>query len=307
MSRGFLFLCNTSLKECHLIGRNSSIDKQFFRGGSKMMLVRKFLVLATFVLLLSLLSGCLSWGYTRTDDFVSEPLLSWRGQSSLRPGSDTTGVASGYHFVPGKGLSLHNFKIITPVAFTSTFIMTLDFDLNCVPSGASDGHWNGFFVLMLNVLGVPCIGDDYIMPAGCPPPTELAYFFLRNNPVQKPNVPHLAVLLKGTEEVDRTTETGVVMDGHNRLIIQWVAGVMTLAINDKVFNQFKLDLPKGELIGLEIIADSGHYESELPPDDENNARIPEDVMYLRRINLAGRDGATFYVPESFYFEHLNEL
>lgn len=272
-----------------------------------MRFARKSLAVAILMLLMSMLSGCLSWGYDRTDDFVGEPLLSWRGQSSLRPGSDTDGVATGYHFVPGKGLSLHNYKIITPVAFTSTFMMTLDFDLNCQPSGAADGHWDGFFVLMLNVLRVPCIGDDYLMPAACPPPTELAYLFLRNNPVQKPDAPHLAVLFKGAEEVDRTTETGVVMDGHNRLVIQWLAGVVTLAINGKIYNQFELDLPAGDLIGLEIIADSGHYESELPPDDENNIRIPEDVMYLTRVNLAGRDGATFYVPESFYFDHLNEL
>ncbi len=259
------------------------------------------------LLLISLLSGCLTGAYDRTDDFVEEPLLSWRGQSSLRPGSDTTGVAVGYHFVPGKGLSLHNYKIIAPVAFTSVFSMTLDFELNCKPSGADDGHWDGFFVMMVNVLRVPCIGDDYLMPAACPPPTELAFFFLRNNPVQKPTEPHLAMLFNGSEPVERTMDTGVVMDGKNRLTLQWFGNVVTLSINDKVYNQFELEVPAGDLIGLEITADSGHYESELPPDDEGNPRMPEDVLYLERVNLWSRKGATYYVPESFYFDHLNEL
>ncbi|HOA15040.1 MAG TPA: hypothetical protein PLT03_02990 [Bacillota bacterium] len=259
------------------------------------------------MLLISLASGCLSGAYERTDDFIKEPLLSWRGQSSLRPGSDTEGVAIGYHFVPRKGLSLHNYKIIAPVAFTSVFSMTLDFDLNCKPSGADDGHWDGFFVLMINVLRVPCIGDDYLMPAACPPPTELAFLFLRNNPVQKPTEPHLAVLFKGSEIIERTTDTGVVMDGKNRLTLQWFGNIITLSINDRVYDKFELDMPAGDLIGLEIVADSGHYDSELPPDDEGGLRIPEDVMYLERVNLWSRKGATFYVPESFYFDHLNEL
>jgi hypothetical protein len=202
------------------------------------MKISKMLGLLLALMLLFSLTGCSNLDYARIDNFVEEPLLDWRGQSSLRPGFED--LASGYHFAPGEGLSMHNYKIIAPVAFTSDFTFTMDFQLDCKPTDAIDGHWNGFFVFLIEILRVPCIGADYTVPVACPPPTALATLFIRNNPVEKPLEPHLAVLMNGTSTVERTQDTGVVMDGYNQLKIVRVGDVMTLSINDKIFQEFTL-------------------------------------------------------------------
>jgi hypothetical protein len=60
-------------------------------------------------------------------------------------------------------------------------------------------------------------------------------------------------------------------------------------------------------MGLDIMADSGHYESELPPDDEGNPRMPSDVMYFRSLKIQSMRRTTYYVPESFFFDYFTEL
>ncbi len=269
------------------------------------MRIRRLILAACLLAMVSMLSGCLLLS-TRVDDFVATPVLSWRGGTSLRPEQEE-GMATGFHFVPRKGLSLHNYKVIAPLAFINDFDFTMEFELDCKPSGADDGHWNGFFVFMINILNVPCLGDDYTLPAACPPPTELGFFFLRNNPVEKPTEPHLAVLFKGQTIIERTEDTGTIMNGINMLTLSRRGDTITLFINAREYQSFELDIEPNELITVDVTADSGHYESELPPDDEGNDRMPSDVMYFRRFSLRGVKGSTFYVPESFYFEHLNEL
>jgi hypothetical protein len=270
------------------------------------MKITRVIALLGMLLALTTLTGCVLLGYNRTDNFVSTPVLSWRGGSSLRPGQEE-GMATGFHFVPYKGLSMHNYKVIAPVAFTNDFSFIMEFELDCKPSGADDGHSDGFFVFMLSILKVPCLGDDYVMPAACPPPTELAFLFARNNPVEKPTEPHLAVLFKGQTVIERTTSTGIIMDGMNKLYINKVGNAISIMINDRKYEEFYLELLPGEIVTVDVTADSGHYESELPPDDEGNPRMPSDVLYFRKFILSGTSGGSFYVPESFYFEHLNEL
>ena len=266
----------------------------------------RIILVMSLLLTLTMLSGCALLGFSRVDNFVTEPTLSWRGGSSLRPGQEE-GMVTGYHFVPYKGLALHNYEVLAPLAFIEDFIFTMEFELDCKPSGADDEHWNGFYVFMINIMKVPCLGDDYVMPAACPPPTDLGFFFLRNNPIEKPTEPHLAVLFKGQTIVERTMDTGAIMDGKNVLTLSRLGDAIMLKINDREYQKFQLDLEPGDLVTVSVTADSGHYESELPPDDEGNIRMPSDVMYFRKFILKGLKGSSFYVPESFYFEHLNEL
>lgn len=197
--------------------------------------------------------------------------------------------------------------IVSPVAFNTGFKMSIDFELDCKPSGAADEHWNGFFVMMVNVLQVPCIGQDYIVPAACPPPKDLAFVFMRNNPVEKTTEPHVITIHKGDQRLLKTAETGVVMNGANELTLRWSGGLLNIEVNGHLLYSFALELPQGDLIGLQMMADSGHYESTLPPDGEGNPRMPSDVMYIRNIKLQGYKGGVYYVPSSFYFDHTSEL